>query len=83
MIVVQHEANFCFIDAHAEGIGRDHDVEFALHELFLDLMPFRRREATVIGLRGDITIAQQAGQPANDSAFRGCCRLAVLGQQRP
>src|SRR6266849_2440778 len=41
VIIMQHEANFRFIDAHAEGVSRHHHVEFALHKLLLNLMPFR------------------------------------------
>ena len=62
MVIVEHKADFGLIDAHAEGVGGDDDVEFALHEPLLNLVPLRGRHATVIGLGGDVAVAQQTGQ---------------------
>ena len=62
MIVVQHEADLGLVHAHAERRGRHHDVQLALHEPLLHLVPLRGRHPAVVRLGGDVAVAEQAGE---------------------
>jgi hypothetical protein len=50
---VNDEADVGAVDAHAEGYGRDHDVDRLPDEALLGALPVARVEAGVIGGGGD------------------------------
>src|SRR3954447_19721628 len=76
MIIMKHPADLLLVDAHAEGRGGDHDIQLSLHELLLNLVALRRREAAVIRTRCDVAVTQQAcelGRSASRRDIHNAC----------
>ena len=85
---MQHKTDVLLVDAHAEGVGREHDVALRTHEAFLHRAALLRRELAVVDERVDpgtlelrVQRLEVADQRRIDDA-RAVDRAHALGEQR-
>ena len=60
-VIVDHEPHVGLVDAHAEGIGRHHDLHPVIEEIVLILPPGIRVQLGMVGRSPDTAALQQAG----------------------
>ena len=74
---MRDEADVGAVDAHAEGVGGDHNRILRLHEARLDAAPFRRFESRVVEKRLRLAERRPRSTELRIDAFRVLARRDV------